>query len=237
MAEHTNTNAIESLLWLDGLIKHLWLLHREGDPPHGPQGGLGAYISELVAESLEEELYAMRASSDVTSLRLVECTLGKVAPTLRGGRLLNSWTDLDTRHTFVTLELDADWETEGMSIVFSFKLSSLEHAKLPFTSIQVSNLALTGRALVTLELLPDFPFVGLLTFSFTEMPDLAFGVRPLQGIDLSSIPGLGAWVAHSAERSLAYYVHPSFYGYDLEALLCPECLLEREGRAAAAAAA
>ncbi len=209
----------ETLNWANLLVDAMWRGSNDDD-------GLGSYISQDIAATVVDSL-SRTAPSSIAQLKLLEFSLGSGAPIVQsiqsivpeeapplmmeeGMQHSSSYRQRKAVHFRTNFQM----ASRDLSLVCAIKMTSLERAMLPSGVIRLSELFISGTLLITVEILPDFPFVGVVVWVFESIPEVDIHFSGA-GLDVVSLGAIDIWVRIAIREALRAYSMPHHTDYDL----------------------
>ncbi|KAK3240830.1 hypothetical protein CYMTET_49360 [Cymbomonas tetramitiformis] len=165
----------EQAIWLNRLLERFW------------PDLISPMVSKIIQNNVQYYLDYYRPGA-LTQLELIECTLGKKAPIVKGAKAYCLSVDTPSD---VELEWDLDITTgEDMRLA----LKALVGSKYMGVPVNVfgENLVIRGKLRFRVGSI-DFkksPVVGLMRISFNGQPELDFTVRSVGKIEILDLPGV-----------------------------------------------
>ena len=202
------------------------------------------YLLSCIRREMDATLKELPLPKSLKSIELADLYLGRRPPSIRS--LAAVPADGPTREitSGCLLQAEVDWEAPDASATLTFKLSNV--ATMP--SLRVRRVRLRGTLQLHWEWLtherwtPDDQLVGTLRFAFVRPPEVAdFALEPMGSIDVTTLPGLGAWVKDSLNSAIiGQATIPNWVETDMRIdvqTLAALAAIKAEAAAAAAAAA
>jgi hypothetical protein len=79
----------------------------------------------------------------------------------------------------------------------------------------------------TLQILPQYPFVGIAVVSFAHVPDVDVHISGV-GIDFMTLGGVDSWLRIAIKSALKAYVKPKLMAIDVGAMVEPGYNIKRK---------
>jgi Ca2+-dependent lipid-binding protein len=79
----------------------------------------------------------------------------------------------------------------------------------------------------TLQILPQYPFVGIAVVSFAHVPDVDVHISGV-GIDFMTLGGVDSWLRIAIKSALKAYVKPKLMAIDVGAIVEPGYNIKRK---------
>ncbi len=209
----------ETLNWANQLVDAMWRGSDDGS-------GLGSYISQDIAATVVNSL-SKTAPSSIAQLKLLEFSLGSVAPIVQSiqsivseeAPLLVMEEEMQHPSSYrqrkaVHFRANVQMASRDLSLVCAIKMTSLERAMLPSGVIRLSELFISGTMLITVEILPEYPFVGVVVWVFESIPEVDIHFSGA-GLDVVSLGAVDNWVRIAIREALRAYSMPYHANYDL----------------------
>ncbi len=208
----------ETLNWANLLVNAMWRGSKDYD-------GLGPYISEDIAATVVDSL-SRTAPSSIAQLKLLEFSLGSGAPIVQS---IQSIVPEEAPPLIIEEQIPArggghrkavhfrtnvQMASRDLSLVCAIKMTSLERAMLPSGVIRLSELFISGTLRITVEILPQYPFVGLAVWAFESIPEVDIHFSGA-GLDVVSLGAVDNWVRIAIREVLRSYSMPHHTDYDL----------------------
>ncbi len=208
----------ETLNWANLLVDAMW----RGS--NNNYDGLGSYISQDIAATVVDSL-SRTAPTSIAQLKLLEFSLGSGAPIVQSIQsimpeqappliMVEDMPSCDGHRKAVHFRTNVQMASRDLSLVCAIKMTSLERAMLPSGVIRLSELFISGTLLITVEILPQYPFVGVVVWGFESIPEVDIHFSGA-GLDVVSLGAVDNWVRIAIREALRAYSMPHHTDYDL----------------------
>lgn len=93
---------------------------------------------------------------------------------------------------------------------------------MPDPSVKISKVSFVGSLRIDAELLPEFPFVGMASINFLEIPDLDIDIICFEMLRSNMIL-IRDILKRFIKQLLMQITYPKMASIDLKYVLCPSC--------------
>lgn len=203
----------ESVIWANRLVDRMWM--------GGERGGLGAYMSQMARESASESLQET-APDQAAQIQIHELELGSRPPLVLGVEVIDpaearmNLAEAAALGATLHLRTEILMDAKDMSVVCAVKMSSLERAMLPTGIMRLSELVLSATMVLSIQVLPAYPFIGLVWAGFESIPEVDIHLTGA-GLDVMTMGSIDSWLRMALRESLKAYTLPNFTTYDMGA--------------------
>lgn len=152
------------------------------------------------AQAIAETLELLELPKSMRSIRLVQLQLGPRPPTLRSLAAAAAVGPTPHPGPGCMLQTEVEWIAPGTSATLAFQLANV--ASQP--RLRVRRLRLRGTLRVHWEWIAEYPYVGRVRYAFVRPPEVSdVALEPIGTLDVTSLPGVGAWIRDALRSSLA----------------------------------